>query len=384
MAGLRLCRGRAHDVLAGPAVLRAGSARGAPRADRRDHRPALDPLPAHRARRDLGERGLRGPAARGGLVRRSPRLPGVRVRGLPLCRATACSRGAGDPQHVGRGPQRRRPGGGSGPGHRARRGGRRPGPRCRRARRVALVAAQRSADPPRPPARDGGRPPGGPRALPRARGAGVPVRQPPPAARQRRDTTRVAAPQCRDAARPGRLDVRPRLPPEVACAVRRDARDDAWVGAGPRMAGGGARRVRTVARARCHLDLLRPVLVLVRAQLQPAPGRPADAEGDRLLEPGRRRTRYPVPGPAWHVLRRDAHGDEGACPGLHVGAAQRRGARRRCTVPRGLPAGSAQRQRERAPAWCLARLHRGAACSTSCPATCTATGWPTAPTCSAP
>ena len=81
--------------------------------------------------------------------------------------------------------------------------------------------------------------------------------------------------------------------------------------------GGDPRRARATPRARCHLDQLGPVLVLVRAQLQPQCGRLSRRRGRSAA---RGRTRHPrtreEQGPARHLLRRDDHRAEGAGPRL--------------------------------------------------------------------
>ena len=52
-------------------------------------------------------------------------------------------------------------------------------------------------------------------------------------------------------------------------------------------AGSDPRRARATPRARCHLDQLGPVLVLVRPNYNPSADGAPDEEGDRLLEVGR-------------------------------------------------------------------------------------------------
>ena len=280
-----------------------------PGRDARDHRPALDPLPADRAGGDLGQRRLRRAAAPGRLVRRRPRVRRVRLAPpIPTTPPSTCARpsrsaACGPPSATPTCPR-------AGWTGSSRLPPRSPTRTLGVAELVVWHWWQSNGLPiildPRLGTEDDLRAALG--SLPRARRPGLAVREPPPAARQRRDAAAVAAPQRRAAAGPGRLDLRPRLPAALAGPVHGHPRDDARVGARAGLARGRPGGVRAAARPRCHLDLLRPVLVLVRAQLQRAPRRPSGRRGRSAARarPGGARP-GPQPRPARHLLRRDAH-----------------------------------------------------------------------------
>ena len=119
----------------------------------------------------------------------------------------------------------------------------------------------------------------GPRPVPRDGRADLPLRQPPHPARHRRDRPGLVAPQQDRAGRGVELDLQLRLRPQVPGALRGDALDGQGVGPVPRLAGDRPQRVPPRPRPRRRVDLLRRLLRLGRAELQPERRRRAGRGG---------------------------------------------------------------------------------------------------------
>ena len=148
--------------------------------------------------------------------------------------------------------------------------------------------------------------------------------------------------------------------PKFPRALRGDALDGQGVGALPGLAGDRPERVPPRARPRRRVDLLRRLLRLGRAELQPERRR-------RAGRGGRAAHRVRARGPADHpratsggqLLGRVAERAQGPGHGLHVGLAERVRRRRLRAVPLRVPAVPAQRQRRRPPAGPGRRVHGG-------------------------